>query len=63
MFPEELIKKGINLYDNTLTNELITEENLKIKLFEKKNIRDELIPLFNYHFLHKKEENYILIHT
>jgi hypothetical protein len=43
MFPEELIKKGINLYDNTLTNELITEENLKIKLFEKKNIRDELI--------------------
>ena len=43
MFPEELIKKGINLYDNTLTNELITEENLKVKLFEKKNIRDELI--------------------
>ena len=43
MFPEELIKKGINLYDNTLTNELITEENLKVKLSEKNLIRDELM--------------------
>ena len=43
MFPEELIKKDINLYDNTYANDLITEENLKIKLSEKKYIRDELI--------------------
>ena len=43
MFPEELIKKNINLYDNTYANDLITEENLKIKLSEKKYIRDELI--------------------
>ena len=43
MFPEELIKKNINLYDNTYANDLITEENLKIKLSEKKYIRDELV--------------------
>ena len=43
MFPEELIKKNINLYDNTYTNDLITEENLKIKLSETNFIRDELI--------------------
>ena len=43
MFPQELIKKNINLYDNTLTNEILTEENLKIKLYEQNFIRDELI--------------------
>ena len=43
MFPEEKIKKELNLYDNTYSNDLITEENLKIKLYEKKSIRDELI--------------------
>ena len=43
MFPEELIKKNINLYDNTYSNDLITEENLKIKLSEKNSIKDELI--------------------
>ena len=43
MSPDELTKKDINLYDNTLTNELITEENLKVKLSEKNLIRDELM--------------------
>ena len=43
MFPQELIKKNLNLYDNTLTNEILTEENLKIKLYEQNFIRDELI--------------------
>lgn len=43
MFPEELIKKDINLYDKTHSNDILTEENLKIKLSEKKFIRDELI--------------------
>ena len=43
MLPQELTKKNINLFDDTYSNELLTEENLKIKLFEKKYIRDELI--------------------
>ena len=43
LFPDEIIKKGINLYDNTHSNDILTEENLKIKLSEKKFIRDELI--------------------
>lgn len=43
MFPEELIQKNINLYDNTYSNDILTEENLKIKLSEKNFIRDELI--------------------
>ena len=54
MFPDELIKKDINLYDKTLTNELITEENLKIKLSEKNFIRDEL--LFNKQAIKEKME-------
>ena len=43
MLPQELTKKNINLFDETYSNELLTEENLKIKLFEQKYIRDELI--------------------
>ena len=43
MFPEELIKQNLNLYDDTLSKEILTEENLKVKLFEQKYIRDELI--------------------
>ena len=43
MLPQELTKKNINLFDDTLSNEILTEENLKIKLFEQKYIRDELI--------------------
>ena len=43
MYPQELIKKNINLFDNTLTNEILTEENLKVKLYEQRFIRDELI--------------------
>ena len=43
MLPHELIKKNINLYDDTLSKEILAEENLKIKLSEQKYIQDELI--------------------
>ena len=43
MLPHELIKKNINLFDDTLSKEILVEENLKIKLFEQKYIQDELI--------------------
>ena len=43
LFPDEIIKKNINLYDKTLSNEILTEENLKVKLSEKNFIRDVLI--------------------
>ena len=43
MLPNELIKKNINLFDDTLSKEILAEENLKIKLTEQKYIKDELI--------------------
>jgi predicted nucleic acid-binding Zn-ribbon protein len=42
-YPEEKIKEDLNLYDNTKTNDLLTEENLKVELAEKNFVRDELI--------------------
>ena len=42
-YPEEKIKELLNLYDNTKTNDLLIEENLKVELVEKNFVRDELI--------------------
>ena len=46
-YPEELTKKAINLFDNTKSKDLLTEENLKIELAEKNFKRDELINSVN----------------
>ena len=51
-YPQELIKEDINLFDKTKTNDLLTEEDLKIKLVEKNFIRDRLLNSVND--LHKQ---------
>jgi chromosome segregation ATPase len=42
-YPEELIKEDINLFDRTNANYMLTEENLKIELAEKNQIKDKLL--------------------
>ena len=42
-YPEEIIKEDLNLFDATKTNDLLTEENLKIELAEKNFVRDKLM--------------------
>jgi hypothetical protein len=51
-YPEEKAKDNINLFDNTKTKALLTEENLKIALIEKNFVRDKL--LNNLNTIHKK---------
>lgn len=51
-YPEEKAKDNINLFDNTKTKALLTEENLKIALIEKNLVRDKL--LNNLNTIHKK---------
>ena len=51
-YPEEIIKENLNLFDATKTNDLLTEENLKIKLAEKNFMRDILLNSINS--LHKQ---------
>ena len=42
-YPEEKAKDILNLFDNTKTKALLTEENLKIALIEKNFVRDKLL--------------------
>ena len=42
-YPEEKIKDNLNLFDNTKTKAILTEENLKIALIEKNFVRDKLL--------------------
>jgi len=51
-YPEEKAKENINLFDNTKTKALLTEENLKIALIEKNFVKDKL--LNNLNTMHKK---------
>ena len=51
-YPEEKLKDNINLFDNTKTKAILTEENLKIALIEKNFVRDKLIN--NLNTMHKK---------
>lgn len=51
-YPAEKLNDNLNLFDNTKTNDLITEENLKIKLVEKNCIRKKL--LNSVKVLHKR---------
>ena len=51
-YPEEIAKDDINLFDNTKTKDLLTEENLKIDLVEKNFVKDKL--LNNLNTLHQQ---------
>ena len=55
-YPEEIAKDDINLFDNTKTRDLLTEENLKIDLIEKNFVKDKL--LNNLNALHKQIDEF-----